>query len=98
DLQDKSALGFGVRLPIFAISLRELALQGGIATGDPWVPTKPIAEVQLVAISLRSHWDEVEVMGASSRIWLAEPVHLLGQVWRIAAAEVGQRPNGSTCG
>jgi hypothetical protein len=67
-------------------------------TGDLRITAEPIAKIQLVAISLRSQRDEVEVMGASSRIWLAEPVHLVGQVWRMEIIEVGQRPKASTGG
>jgi len=87
---DEGALVLGVGIAVVSVPLGELTLQHRVATCDPRVGSESIAEGQLVAIALRTHRDEVQVMGALSRMRLAEPVHLLGQVGRVEIAEIGK--------
>lgn len=87
---DESALGLGVCVAVVSMPLGELTLKCRVATGEVRVGSESIAEGQLIAIPLRARRDEVQVMGAPSRMRLAEPVHLFGQVGRVEIVEVGK--------
>ena len=77
--------------PVVAVTLGQVALQGGAVGGKPGIGAEAIAEGQLVVKSRGAGRDEVQMMGAASRIRLAEPVHLIGQVRRVEVAEAGGR-------
>lgn len=86
-----AGLGVRVGLTIVNEAAREVALQGEVLRGEVRVRSQSVAQCQLVAGAPRVDRDEVEMMSAATRAWLAEPVHLLGEVRRVHVAERRQR-------
>jgi hypothetical protein len=87
----KAPLASVYPLAVVSVALDERALRGGAALGDLRVGAKQVAEGKLIAVALGAGGNEMQVMGAPRRGWLAEPVHLLGQIGRVEVFELGER-------
>jgi hypothetical protein len=73
---DEPLLGRGVSLAVALETNRQRAFQRRILGGGLGVGTQVVAEGELLPEATRAGRHQVEVVGAPSRVGLAEPVHL----------------------
>ena len=83
-------LGVGVSLAIAREALGEAELQGGVVLSNIRVGPQQVAKRQLVFEARRVCRDEVQVVGSTAWVRLAEPVHLLASIGRVEIPQSSQ--------
>jgi hypothetical protein len=72
-------------------ALRQPALEHGVAGGEHRPFAQQVAKGELIPEALGVGGDQVQMVGSTTRVGLAEPVHLARQIRRVDIAERFQR-------